>query len=132
MDGESDVTEQLRKNFRHLRFDVQALEKRRSSLSAELHRLSPRGRDHRAAVIEQLGNAAGVAYSARAELEELQDRLTQALDSMLDPVAERHNALRGTVEQLGRHRAWAERTMEEYERVAERVADRVASRGGSA
>jgi hypothetical protein len=59
-------------------------------------------------VIEQLGSAVGVASSVRAELEELRDRCVQALDAMVQPVADRHDVLRGTVEQLGRDRYWEE------------------------
>jgi chromosome segregation ATPase len=106
LDCDRDVTARLRASFRDLRSIIEGLEKRRTSLKGELHRLSPRGQDHRDAVSEQLGSVAGIASSGRAELEELRDRLTQALDAMVQPVADRHDALRGTVEQLGRDRAW--------------------------
>jgi chromosome segregation ATPase len=105
LDTDHDMTVRLRTSFRNLRSIIDGLQKRRTSLKGELSRLSPRGQDHRDAAIEQLGSAAGVASSARAELEELRDRLTQALDTMVQPVADRHDALRGAVEQLGRDRA---------------------------
>jgi predicted nucleic acid-binding Zn-ribbon protein len=108
LDNDRDVTAQLRASFRNLRSIIEGLQKRRASLKAELLRLSPRGQDHWDAVIEQLGSAAGVASSALAELEELRDHLTQALDAMVQPVGDRHDALRGTVEQPGRGRAWEE------------------------
>jgi chromosome segregation ATPase len=107
-----DVTAQLRASFRDLRSIIEGLEKRRILLKRELHRLSPRSQDHRDAVSEQLGSVAGVASSAQAELEELRDRLTQALDAMVQPVAEQHDALRAAVEQLGRDRAWEESAVE--------------------
>ena len=106
LDSNRDVTVRLRASFRNLRSIIEGLQTRRTSLRGELYRLSPRGQDHRYAAIEQLGSAAGVASSTRAELEELRDRLTQALDAMVQPVADRHDALKGTVEQLGRDRAW--------------------------
>ena len=106
LDNDRDVTEWLRASFRNLRSIIDGLQKRKASLKGELYRLSPRGQDHRYAAIEQLGRAAIVASSARAELEELRDRLTQTLDAMVQPVADRHDALKGTVEQLGRDRAW--------------------------
>jgi predicted nucleic acid-binding Zn-ribbon protein len=112
LDTDHDVTVRLRASFRNLRSIIDGLQKRRDSLKGELYRLSPRGQDHRDALIEQLGGAAGVASSARAELEELRDRLTQALDTMVQPVAYRHDALRGTVEQLDRDRAWEESPVE--------------------
>jgi chromosome segregation ATPase len=108
LDTDRDMTAQLRASFRSLRSIIEGLHKRRASLKGELHRLSPRGQNNRDVVIDQLGSAAEVASSARAELEELRDRLTQALDTMVQPVADRHNGLRGTVEQLGRDRAWEE------------------------
>jgi chromosome segregation ATPase len=108
LDNDPEVTARLRASFRNLRSIMEGLQKRRASLKGELFRLSPRGQDHRDAVIEQLGGAAGVASSARAELEELRDCLTQALDAMVQPVVDRHDALRGTVEQTGRGRAWEE------------------------
>jgi chromosome segregation ATPase len=112
LDNDRVVTARLRASFRDLRSIIDDLQKRRASLKGELYRLSPRGQDHRDAAIEQLGNAAGVASSARAELEELRDRLTQALNAMVQPVADRHDALQGTVEQLGRDRAWEESPVE--------------------
>ena len=108
LDNDRDVTAQLRASFRNLRSIIDGLQKRRASLKGELFRLSPRGQYHRDATIEQLGSAAGVASSARAELEELRDRLTQALDAVVQPVTDRHDALRASVEQLGRDRAWEE------------------------
>ena len=108
LDNDRDVTERLRASFRNLRSIIEGLQKRRASLKGELFRLSPRGQDHRDAVIEQLGGAAGVASSARAELEELRDCLTQALDAMVQPVADRHDALKGKLEQFGRDRALEE------------------------
>ena len=102
MDNDRVVTERLRASFRDLRSIIEGLQKRRASLKGELYRLSPRGQDHRDAAIEQLGSTSGVASCARAELEELRDRLTEALDAMVQPVVDRHEALRGTVEQLGR------------------------------
>ena len=105
LDCDRDVTARLRASFRDLRRVIEDLGKRRASLKAELHRLSPGGQDYRDAVSEQLGSAAGVASSARAELEELRDRFTQALDALVEPVADRHDALRRLVEQLGRDRA---------------------------
>ena len=110
--NDRDVTERLRASFRNLRSIIEGLQKRRTALKGELYRLSPRGQDHRDAAIEQLGSAAGVASAARAELEELRDRLTQALDAMVQPVADRHDALKGTVEQLGRDRAWEKSSVE--------------------
>ena len=109
LDNDRDVTAQLRASFRNLRSLIDGLQKRRASLKGELFRLSPRGQDHRDAMIEQLGSAAGVASSAWAELEELRDMLTQALDAMVQPVADQHDALRGMmVEQLGSDRVWEE------------------------
>jgi chromosome segregation ATPase len=110
--NDRDVTERLRASFRNLRSIIEGLQKRRASLKGELYRLSPRGQDHRDAAIEQLGSAAGVASAARAELEELRDRLTQALDAMVQPVADQHDALKGTVEQLDRDRAWEKSPVE--------------------
>jgi chromosome segregation ATPase len=118
LDSDRDVTARLRAGFRDLRSIIEGLQKRRASLKGELYRLSPRGQDHRDAAIEQLGSAAGVASSARAELEELRDRLTQALDAMVQPVADRHDALRGTVEQLDRDRGWEEGPVERERRRA--------------
>ncbi len=112
LDNDRDVTERLRASFRNLRSIIEGLQKRRTSLKGELYRLSPRGQDHRDAAIEQLGGAASVASSARAELEELRGRLTQALGAMVQPVADRHDALRGTVELLDRDRAWGESPVE--------------------
>jgi ElaB/YqjD/DUF883 family membrane-anchored ribosome-binding protein len=112
LDNDRLVTERLRASFRNLRSIIEGLQKRRASLKGELYRLSPRGQDHRDAAIEQLGSAAGVASAARAELEELRDRLTQALDAMVQPVADQHDALKGTVEQLDRDRAWEESPVE--------------------
>jgi hypothetical protein len=112
LDSNRDVTVRLRASFRNLRSIIEGLQTRRTSLRGELYRISPRGQDHRYAAIEQLGSAAGVASSTRAELEELRDRLTQALDAMVQPVADRHDALKGTVEQLGRDRAWEKRPLE--------------------
>jgi chromosome segregation ATPase len=112
LDSNRDVTVRLRASFRNLRSIIEGLQTRRTSLRGELYRLSPRGQDHRYAAIEQLGSAAGVASSTRAELEELRDRLTQALDAMVQPVADRHDALKGTVEQLGRDRAWEKSPLE--------------------
>jgi hypothetical protein len=112
LDTDHDVTARLRASFRGLRSIIDGLQKRRTSLKNELYRLSPRGQNHRDAAIEQLGAAAGVASSARAELEELRDRLTQALDTMVQPVSDRHDALRGRVEQLDRDRAWEESPVE--------------------
>jgi predicted nucleic acid-binding Zn-ribbon protein len=108
LDTDRDLTERLRAGFRDLRSIIEGLEKRRTSLKRELHKLNPRGQDHRDAVIEHLGSAVGVASSAREELEKLRDQLTQALDAMVQPVADRHDALKGTVKQLGRDRAWEE------------------------
>ena len=108
LDNDRVVTERLRASFRNLRAIIEGLQKRRASLKGELYRLSPRGQDYRDAAIEQLGSAAGVASSARAELEELRDRLTSALDAMVQPVVDRHDALRETVEQLDRERGWKE------------------------
>ena len=105
LDCDYDVTARLRASFRDLRSVIEALEKRRISLKGELHKLSPRGQGHWNAVNEQLGSAARVASSALAELEELRDRLTQVLDAMVQPVADRHDALRRAVEQLGKDRA---------------------------
>jgi chromosome segregation ATPase len=112
LDSNRDVTVRLRASFRNLRSIIEGLQTRRTSLRGELYRISPRGQDHRYAAIEQLGSAAGVASSTRAELEELRDRLTQALDAMVQPVADRHDALKGTVEQLGRDRAWEKSPLE--------------------
>jgi chromosome segregation ATPase len=112
LDSNRDVTVRLRASFRNLRSIIEGLQTRRTSLRGELYRLSPRGQDHRYAAIEQLGSAAGVASSTRAELEELRDRLTQALDAMVQPVADRHDALKGTVEQLGRDRGWEKSPLE--------------------
>jgi chromosome segregation ATPase len=112
LDSDRDVTARLRASFRDLRSIIEGLQKRRASLKGEIYRLSPRGQDHRDAAIEQLGSTSGVASSARAELEELRDRLTQALDAMVRPVADRHDALRGTVEQLDRDRGWEESPVE--------------------
>ncbi len=112
LDSNRDVTVRLRASFRNLRSIIEGLQTRRTSLRGELYRLSPRGQDHRYAAIEQLGSAAGVASSTRAELEELRDRLTQALDAMVQPVADRHDALKGTVEQHGRDRAWEKSPLE--------------------
>ena len=112
LDTDHDVTARLRASFRDLRSIMDGLQKRRTSLKGELYRLSPRGQDHRYAVIEQLRGAAGVASSARAELEALRDRLTQALDAMVQPVADRHDALRGAVEQLDKDRGWEESPVE--------------------
>ncbi len=112
LDTDHDVTARLRASFRNVRSILEGLQKRRTSLKGELYRLSPRGQDHRDAAIEQLGSAASVASSARAELEELRDRLTQALDAMVQPIADRHDALRGRVEQLDRERAWEESPVE--------------------
>jgi chromosome segregation ATPase len=106
--NDRDVTERLRASFRNLRSILEGLQKRRASLKGELYRLSPRGQDHRDAAIEQLGSTADVASSACAELEELRDRFTQLLDAMVQPVADQHDALRGTVEQHGRDRVWEE------------------------
>jgi DNA repair exonuclease SbcCD ATPase subunit len=108
LDCDNDMTAQLRASFRNLRSIIEGLEKRRISLKGELHRLSPRGQDPWNAMSEQLGSAAGVASSARAELEELRDRLTQGLDAIVQPVAGRHDALRRAVEQLGKDRVWKE------------------------
>ena len=108
LDNDRVVTERLRASFRNLRAIIEGLQKRRASLKGELYRLSPRGQDYRDAAIEQLGSAAGVASSARAELEELRDRLTHALDAMVQLVVDRHDALRETVEQLDRERGWKE------------------------
>jgi FtsZ-binding cell division protein ZapB len=77
---------------------------------APRRRTSPRRRLK--AAIEQLGSTSGVASCARAELEELRDRLTEALDAMVQPVADQHDALRRTVEQLDRERAWEESPVE--------------------
>jgi chromosome segregation ATPase len=112
LDSDRDVTARLRASFRDLRSIIDGLQKRRLSLKGELSRLSPRGQNHRYAAIEQLGGAAGVASSARAELEELRDRLMQALDTMVQPVSDRHDALRGRIEQLDRDRAWEESPVE--------------------
>jgi chromosome segregation ATPase len=112
LDSDRDVTARLRAGFRDLRSIIEGLQKRRTALKGELYRLSPRGQDHRDAAIEQLGSTSGVASCARAELEELRDRLTEALDAMVQPVADRHDALRGTVEQLDRDRAWEESPVE--------------------
>jgi chromosome segregation ATPase len=112
LDSNRDVTVRLRASFRNLRSIIEGLQTRRTSLRGEIYRISPRGQDHRYAAIEQLGSAAGVASSTRAELEELRDRLTQVLDAMVQPVADRHDALKGTVEQLGRDRAWEKRPLE--------------------
>jgi predicted nucleic acid-binding Zn-ribbon protein len=105
LDTDRDLTERLRASFRDLRSILEDLEKRRTSLKREIHRLNPRGQDHRDVVIEQLGSVVGVASSVWAELEELRDRCVQALDAMVQPVADRHDALRGTLEQLSKDRA---------------------------
>jgi chromosome segregation ATPase len=108
LDEDRDLTERLRAGFRDLHSTIDGLEKRRTSLKREIHRLSPRGQDYWNAVSEQLGSAVGVASSAREELEKLRDQLTQALDAMVQPVADRHDVLKGKVEQLGRDRTWEE------------------------
>jgi chromosome segregation ATPase len=105
LDNDRDVTARLRASFRDLRCVIETLQKRRSSLKVELHRLSSKGQNYGDAVSEQLGSVAGVASSAQAELEDLRDRLTQALDAMVQPVAARHDALRRSVEQSGRDQA---------------------------
>ena len=112
LDNDRVVTARLRASFRDLRSIIDDLQKRRASLKGELYRLSPRGQDHRDAAIEQLGSTSGVASCARAELEELRDRLTEALDAMVQPVVDRHEALVGALEQLGRERAWEESPVE--------------------
>jgi predicted nucleic acid-binding Zn-ribbon protein len=47
LDTDRDLTERLRAGFRDLRSIIEGLEKRRTSLKRELHRLNPRGQDHR-------------------------------------------------------------------------------------
>jgi DNA repair exonuclease SbcCD ATPase subunit len=108
LDHDRDMTERLRASFRDLRSIIDGLEKRRTSLKREIHRLSPGGQDYWNAVSEQLGSVVGVASSAREDLEKLRDQLTQALDAMVQPVADRHDALKGKLEQFGRDRALEE------------------------
>ena len=107
---EDDVEAELRLKDRSatLRDEIAALEDRSSSLREELSRLNPRGQGHPAdATMHHLGRAAGVAHGARSELEGLRDRLARALDSTVAPVAEKHDALKGTVWQLSHDRNWA-------------------------
>ena len=105
-----DVDEELRvkDRFSIVSEEIGELEERSKALAAEVRRLNPRGQGHPAeATMHHLGRAAGVAHSARADLEGLRDRLTRALDATVRPVAENHDALKGTVWQLSHDRDWA-------------------------
>jgi ElaB/YqjD/DUF883 family membrane-anchored ribosome-binding protein len=107
LDGDDDKEEQLRKSYRDLRPVIEGLEERRGSLKEELARISPSGWGHHSdATIHQYGNAAGVAHSARSEMEDLRDRLSKALSDAVDPVVREHKNLRATVSQLGEDRKW--------------------------
>ncbi len=105
-----DVDEELRLKDRasEVRAEIRRLESLASSLRDEVRRLNPRNQGHPSdATMHHLGAAAGVAHSARSDLEGLRERLNRALDGTVRPVAEKHDALRGTVEQLSRDRDWA-------------------------
>lgn len=109
LDEDYEREDDLKERYRELKPEIEALEARRDALSDELSRLDPRGGGHpKDVVIEHLGDVAGVAHGARADLEELKDALTRALDRAVGPVARAHDGTRATVEQLGRDRAWAE------------------------
>lgn len=105
-----DVEEELRvkDRFSSVSEEIGELEERSKALAAEVRRLNPRGSGHPAdATMHHLGRAAGVAHGARADLEGLRDRLTRALDATVRPVSDKHDALKGTVWQLGHDRDWA-------------------------
>ena len=99
--------DRLKERYRNLKPALEALEERRESLREELARLSPNDRGYaKDATIDQYGWAAGVAHGPRTDLEELRKKLTEALDSSVNPVVEKHNSLRSTVEALSRDRNW--------------------------
>lgn len=98
LDGDHNVTERLRENFRRLRPVLEGLEKRRISLKAELHRLDPRGQGSPAS--DRWAEVALVASGARKELEGLQERVEKLLEGTVEPVARAHDSARGTVEML--------------------------------
>lgn len=109
MDEDYSLEDGLKVRYKNLKPALEALEERATELREEMRRLNPQGSDYPTAAREyQLAQAAGVAYTARTDLELLQARLTKALDEMRDPVASKHHTLRATVQQLGHDRAWAE------------------------
>lgn len=107
MDEEFQLEDQLKERYKNLKPALESLEERRYSLRQELHALSPNGDEHPNSITEHhFGNVARVAYGPRTELEALKKKLTEALDASIDPVVQRHETLRATVEDLGRVRSW--------------------------
>lgn len=109
MDEDYSLEDELKERYKELKPALEALEEQATELKEEMRRLNPEGGDYpTACTAHQLADAARVAYTARTDLEKLRDRLSEALDKMVDPVAGKHDSLKGTVWQLGHDRAWAE------------------------
>jgi DNA repair exonuclease SbcCD ATPase subunit len=109
MDERYQEEDELKARYKNLGQALDSLNERRGSLEDELRRLasSGSGESHPMDVqIERYAEAAGVAHARRLELEALKKRLTEALDTHLDPVIESHTDQKARVEALSRDRAW--------------------------
>lgn len=108
LDEAWEEEDRLKERYKNLKPALETLEERRGSLREELHRLNPDGEGHPNNVtVEQYVQAARPAYDHRVELEDLKKKLTEALDAAVDPVVQKHDSLRATVEALSRDIAWA-------------------------
>lgn len=106
---EDAVDEELRikQRYQDIGPELEELLARKTALEAEIRGLLPRDLGHHHdARIHHGGRIAGTAHDERMALEDLRDRLTDALDAAVEPVAKIHNDRRALVEAWGMEREW--------------------------
>lgn len=96
-----ELEDDLRDEYEGIEPRLAELRERKTSLEEETAELLPNARGHRNdAAIERTAAVAGSAFEERMALEELRDRLKEALDAIVEPVADTQEQAKGAVMSL--------------------------------